>query len=109
MSKRHTLCVNVISPHTLAEFWNEYPDSEEPLREWLRHVQKATYHNFADVRGDFGSADWVQGFIVFNIGGNKYRLIVSPNFQGRFRTFFIKHVYTHRQYDRWNPAEEEES
>ncbi|WP_261665524.1 type II toxin-antitoxin system HigB family toxin [Deinococcus sp. Marseille-Q6407] len=65
----------------------------------LNHVHDATYHNFADVRADYGSADWVSGFIVFNIGGNKYRLIVSPNFAGRFRTFFVKFVGTHQQYD----------
>ena len=91
--------MNVIAPRTLAQFWADYPDAEQPLRDWLDHVQDAMYHNFSDVRADFGSADWVEGFIVFNIGGNKYRLIVSPNFAGRYRTFFIKFIGTHRQYD----------
>ena len=95
--------MNVIAPRALAAFWADYPEAEEPLREWLRHVQKADYGSFADVRSDYGSADWVDGYIVFNIGGNKYRLIVSPNFAPRFRTFFIKHVFTHRQYDGWTP------
>lgn len=99
--------MNVITPNALAQFWNEYPEAEQPLRDWLRHVQKAMYHHFADVRADFGSADWVEGFIVFDIGGNKYRLIVRPNFQGRFRSFFVKRIMTHRQYDRWNPKDEE--
>lgn len=94
--------VNVIAPRTLARFWEKYPEAEQPLRAWLNHVQNVTYHNFADVRADFGTADWVQGFIVFNIGGNKYRLIVSANFSGRFRTFFIKFIGTHKQYDHIN-------
>ncbi|PNY79902.1 type II toxin-antitoxin system HigB family toxin [Deinococcus koreensis] len=92
--------MNVISPRTLAAVWAEEPEAEEPLREWLAHVQGATYHTFADVRADYGSADWVAGYIVFNIGGNKYRLIVSPNFAGRFRTFFVKFIGTHKDYDR---------
>lgn len=91
----------MIAPRTLAAFWTEYPEAEEPLREWLRHVQRRTYSTFAEVRADYGSADWVGGVIVFNIGGNKYRLIVSPNFT--YRTFFVKHVLTHRQYDAWRP------
>jgi len=97
------MSMNVIAPRALAAFWAHHPEAEEPLRAWLRHVQKAEYASFADVRAEFGSADWVAGLIVFNIGGNKYRLIVSPNFGTRFRTFFIKHVLTHRQYDDWVP------
>ncbi len=65
--------------------------SEGPLRQLRRRA------------GRLGSADWVEGYVVFNIGGNKYRLIVSPNFGPRFRTFFIKHVFTHRQYNGWTP------
>ncbi len=95
--------MNVVAPHTLAAFWADYPEAEQPLREWLRHVQKASYGSFAEVKADFGSADWVGGFIVFNIGGNKYRLIVASNFAERFHTFFVKHVLTHRQYDDWEP------
>jgi len=95
--------VNVIAPRTLAAFWAVHPDAEEPLREWLRHVQRSDYSNFAEVRAEYGSADWVDGLIVFNIGGNKYRLIVSPNFGPRYRTFFIRVVLTHRQYDHWAP------
>lgn len=103
MSNSHTCSVNVIAPRTLATFWADVPEAEEPLREWLRHVQKADYSSFAEVRAEYGSADWVAGLIVFNIGGNKYRLIVSPNFGPRFRTFFVKFVLTHRQYDGWQP------
>ncbi|WP_293910625.1 type II toxin-antitoxin system HigB family toxin [Deinococcus sp.] len=93
--------MNVLVPRTLAAFWADYPEAEEPLREWLRHVQRTTYGNFAEVRGDYGSADWVGGFIVFNIGGNKYRLIVFPNFPGQ--RFLIEAVFTHRAYDAWRP------
>ena len=51
------------------------------------------------MKADFGSADWVKGFIVFDIAGNKYRLIVEPNFQGQ--RFYIEAVLTHAEYDDW--------
>ena len=93
--------MNVLAPRTLAAFWAMYPDAEQPLRDWPRQVQRRDYAHFADVKTDFGSADWVAGYIVFDIGGNKYRLIVSPDF--RLKRLFIKKVLTHRQYDAWRP------
>lgn len=93
--------MNVISKPALMAFWAVHPDAQEPLTAWYRHVRKAEYANFAEVRADFGSVDWVGGYIVFNISGNKYRLIVTARFQSR--TFWIKHVLTHREYDDWRP------
>lgn len=93
--------VNVIAPRTLVAFWSEHPDAEGPLRAWLQHVQRVRYSNFSEVKADFGSADWTRGFIIFNVGGNKYRLICTVNFQ--YQTFWIKHVLTHFQYDQWKP------
>ncbi|AFZ65746.1 type II toxin-antitoxin system HigB family toxin [Deinococcus peraridilitoris] len=93
--------MNVIAFKTLQAFAAECPDAEASLAAWYKHVRAAEYRSFADVKADFGSADWVEGFIVFNIGGNKYRLIVSPNFT--YKTFFVKHILTHRQYDNWEP------
>ena len=93
--------MNVITLGTLIGFWSVHPDAEEPLRAWYRHMRVAEYADFAGVRADFGSADWVKGFIVFNVGGNKYRLIVLPNFQGK--RFYVEAVFTHREYDDWRP------
>ncbi len=70
--------MNVIAWKTLAAFAAQYPDALEPLDHWFKQVRRADYTCFADVREDFGSVDWVGGFLVFNIGGNKYRLIVFP-------------------------------
>lgn len=92
------MAINVIARRTLVAFADEHPDALTPLLDWYNHCRRANYASFADVRADFGSADWVGGVIVFNIGGNKYRLIVLPHFPSRF---FIKHVMTHKQYDQW--------
>lgn len=93
--------MNVITLRTLLDFTAQHPEAEKPVHEWYRHVRARTYHNFAEVKEDFGSADWVAGLIVFNIGGNKYLLIVNPNFQ--HKSFFVKFIGTHAEYDAWRP------
>ncbi|MFK7602118.1 type II toxin-antitoxin system HigB family toxin [Deinococcus sp. SM5_A1] len=91
--------MNALTLAVLIAFWLKHPDAEGPLRIWYRQVRHNEYQSFADVKADFGSADWVQGFIVFDIGGNKYRLIVAPNFL--YKSFFVEAILTHKEYDAW--------
>lgn len=93
--------MNVLTLSALIAFWTEHPTAEGPLRAWYALVRSREYTSFADVQADFGSADWVQGFIVFNISGNHYRLIVLPNFTGK--RLYVEHVFTHAEYDDWRP------
>lgn len=93
--------MNALTLATLIAFWATYPDSEGALRAWYRQVRSREYSSYAEVKADFNSADWVDGLIVFNIGGNKYRLIVDPDFE--FQRFYIQAVLTHKQYDAWRP------
>lgn len=91
--------MNALMLAVLIAFWGRFPDAEAPLRAWYKRIRSHTYANFAEVKADFGSADWVKGFIVFDIAGNRYRLIVEPNFQGQ--RFYIEAVLTHSEYDDW--------
>lgn len=91
--------MNALTLAVLIAFWTRFPDAEAPLRAWYKRIRSRTYANFAEVKADFGSADWVKGFVVFDIAGNKYRLIVEPNFQGQ--RFYIEAVLTHAEYDDW--------
>lgn len=93
--------MNALTLATLIAFWAKYPDSEAALRDWYRLIRSREYRNFAEVKADFPSADWVSGFIVFDIMGNKYRLIVDPVFE--YRRFYIEFIGTHKQYDNWRP------
>ena len=93
--------MNALTLATLIAFWTRYPDAEAPLRQWLKQIRRSEYQSFAEVKADFNSADWVKGFIVFDIGGNKYRLIVEPNFL--YKSFLIQAVLTHDEYDHWRP------
>ncbi len=65
---------------------------------WYRVAKKAEWKNLTDVRRVFPSADVVEGFTVFNIKGNAYRLITEINYQtGRI---FLRHVLTHAEYSK---------
>ena len=90
--------MHLISRRPLKQFWGKYPDAETALRHWIKAVETAGWKNFADVRQLFGSADRVGKFVVFNIAGNKYRLITAIHYN-RARVY-VRHVLTHAEYDR---------
>ncbi len=94
--------MNVIAPHTLRAFWTKHPHAETPLRAWLKDVQKASYANFAELRRAHATADYLASaeLTIFNIGGNKYRLVTFIRYTSR--SIFIKRVMTHAEYDKWN-------
>lgn len=93
--------MRVISRKTLSQFW-ESPnreDSEEPLRAWYREAKAAAWASFADVRSMSASASVVgNDRIVFNIRGNKYRLVVAINYP--FGIVYIRFIGTHEEYDK---------
>ena len=96
--------MHVLSKKPLREFWSAHPDAERPLRRWFRTVSKVEWKSFADVRATYANADQVDRFTVFNIGGNKYRLIAAIHFdRGRV---YVRHVLTHAEYDRGDWKEE---
>lgn len=90
--------MHVISRKALRQFWEQYPDSQTPLARWFKVMRHTEFLNFSELRATFPSADKVDDWIVFNIGGNKYRLITSIHFKrGKV---YIRHVLTHPEYDR---------
>ena len=90
--------MHVISMKPLRAFWAEHPDAEEPLRRWLKTAEDAEWDSFAEVRAVFAHADQVGKVTVFNVGGNKYRLVAAIHFnRGRL---YVRHVLTHAEYDR---------
>jgi mRNA interferase HigB len=68
------------------------------LAQWYRLARKGHFENFIHLRGTFPSGDVVGKFTVFNIGGNKVRLIAAIHYNRG--TLYIRHVLTHEEYDR---------
>lgn len=89
--------MHIISRKALRQFWEAHADAESPLQRWYKIVDATEFSSFADLRETFPSADMVGQWVVFNIGGNKYRLITSIHFnRGKV---YIRHVLTHQAYD----------
>lgn len=93
--------MHIISRKALQEFSRKHPQSETPLDSWYRIAKEAQWNNLIEIKETYPSADLIGEYIVFNIKGNDYRLIVRITF--RSHTIFIKHVLTHADYDkdRW--------
>jgi mRNA interferase HigB len=92
--------MRVIAKRTLREFWQQpgYADSEGPLKAWFAEAIEANWDNPADVKQHYSSASVLKGGrLVFNIAGNKYRLVVKVNYETKIA--FIRFVGTHNQYD----------
>jgi mRNA interferase HigB len=95
--------VQIIARRTLRVFWDTNPEAERPLKAWYATVTKAEWAGPADVKAEFGSVDLVaDNRAIFNIGGNKYRLVVHIAY--RHQKILIKFVGTHADYDRINAA-----
>ena len=94
--------MRVIALSTLRRFWEDkaaYQDAKEPVLAWYRHAVKAQWSSPAEVKRDFASASILRdGRVVFNIAGNKYRLVVWINYA--YRVVYVRFVGTHAQYDR---------
>jgi len=93
--------MRVISKTRLREFWEKlgYEDSVGPLRAWHTHVshKSVAWRSWADVKAEFGSASLVGNCVVFNIGGNKYRLATRIRYPSQ--KIFILKCMTHAEYD----------
>ena len=77
--------MHIISKKKLREFWDRHPRAKVALESWFQVAKRAEWDNFADVRRTFNTADRVGRIVVFDIGGNKYRLIAAIHFnRGKF-------------------------
>jgi mRNA interferase HigB len=90
--------MHVISKKKLRSFWSIHPEAESSLNNWFRVAKKADWTMFADLHETFQTADQVGKYTVFDIGGNKYRLITEINF--RRGKIFLRHVLTNADYSR---------
>jgi mRNA interferase HigB len=92
--------VRIIAVSTLRDFWSQpgRSDAEQPLRAWVHIVKAADWSRPTDVKEVFRSADILSnGRVIFNISGNKYRLVAAVHYRGK--RVFVRFIGTHREYD----------
>ena len=90
--------MRVIAVSTLRDFWQRYPDAEQPLKAWYEEATNATWAQPADIKSQYRSASVLKNRrVVFNIKGNDYRLIVAVAY--KLQVVYVKFVGTHREYD----------
>jgi mRNA interferase HigB len=90
--------VRIIARGTLRDFWLINADAEQPLKTWFREAEDADWATPHAVKDQYGNASVIgDSRIVFNIAGNKYRLIVKFNYP--YRIGYIRFIGTHAEYD----------
>jgi mRNA interferase HigB len=91
--------VHVITRKRLNEFAEKYPEAKSALAHWYVAMKKGSFSNVAELRAVFPTADRVGKLTVFNIGGNRVRLIAAIH----YNRVYIRAVLTHTEYDegRW--------
>ncbi len=90
--------MRIIARKTLLDFWIKYPDAEDPLKAWFKVTNRADWKSPQDVKKYYRNASILKdGRVVFNIAGNKYRLVVWINYA--YRVVYIRFVGTHKEYD----------
>jgi mRNA interferase HigB len=93
--------LRIIANKILREFWEIHPDCEQQLKSWFKETNKAEWKNLNEIKGEYPSASiLINNRVVFNIKGNKYRLIVKINFD--YEMVWVRFIGTHAQYDKIN-------
>ena len=90
--------MRVITNRRLLEFSAKHRDAQEPLQAWRKLMEFSFCKNFSELKKVFASADKVRDLYVFNICGNKYRLVAYLQFERQL--CYIKAVLTHKDYDK---------
>ena len=90
--------MRVIAKSTLREFWERFPDAEEALKTWYAEANAAAWQNPAEIKEKYRSASIIKDSrVVFNICGNKYRLVVKIRYKNLI--VLIRFIGTHKEYD----------
>lgn len=93
--------MHVISRKILREFCSKHPDACDALNNWFRVASRAQWQKLVEVQSNYPKAEAVENFTVFNIKGNRYRLIVAIIYPTQ--RIYIKYILTHAEYnkDKW--------
>ena len=93
--------MRVISNKALIDFSARHPAAWEPLQSWRKIIESRAFSHFSELKATFNTVDKVGLYYVFDIGGNKYRIVAAVHFDQQ--KLFVRHVFTHKEYDKWKP------
>ena len=95
--------MRIIAKAALRNFWARHKDAEQPLQAWYRLMKSREFRTPHQLKAEFGTVSLLaDNHVCFNIGGNKYRLVVHVRYD--LQIMFVKHVLTHEEYDALNAA-----
>jgi mRNA interferase HigB len=96
--------LRIIAKKILQEFWEAHADCEQQLKSWFQESCRSEWKNPNEIKQEYTSASILNdNRVVFNIKGNKYRLIVKINFE--YQMVWIRFIGTHSEYDKINAKE----
>ena len=94
--------MHVISIRKLKQFWKEHPTSTASLRAWYTIVKRQEFESYQEIKAVFPSADRVEKFTIFDVGGNNFRIVAAVHYNRK--KLYIREVFTHSDYDKWNKS-----
>ena len=96
--------MRVVKRKTLVDFYSTYKETKSQLEAWYYEAKNSNWNNPLEIKEKYGTASIIEGDkVVFNIKGNKYRLVTKINYQ--MKTAYIKFIGTHKEYDKINVEE----
>ena len=90
--------MHIVSHKAIRIFCQKRPDARNALDYWYRVAKRATWASFEELKQPFNAANFVAPFVVFDIGGNEYRLVAEINFSRK--VLFIRRIMTHGEYEK---------
>ncbi|MCA1590526.1 MAG: type II toxin-antitoxin system HigB family toxin [Acidobacteria bacterium] len=90
--------MRIISRKALRTYWEKHPEAEQVLDDWYRKAKRVIAKNLSQLRKTFPSADSVGGCVVFNVGGNNYRVVVQLDYD--LQIIWIRAVISHAEYNK---------
>ncbi|MDO9046115.1 MAG: type II toxin-antitoxin system HigB family toxin [Methylobacter sp.] len=93
--------MRIISRKAIREFEAIHAQATAPLKEWRNKMEALHCNNYAELKQNFNPVDKAGMYFIFNIAGNKYRLIAAIHFNKQ--TLYIRNILTHEEYNQWKP------
>jgi mRNA interferase HigB len=94
--------MHIIAKKALEDFWGKHAGTKNALMAWYRIVDTTDFSNLSALKKTFNTVDYVPPYAVFDVAGNNIRIVANIHYNRQ--KLYIRHVFTHPEYDRWTTA-----